>query len=108
MFAPAYLATQDAEEKENIKRLAWYSTEFGMKREDGELKVFGTGLMSGGDEFTRAAEGKMNYHDFSIENVVGHDKVMYEQHTELYVVESLDSLKAELARFFEPILDRAK
>jgi hypothetical protein len=50
----------------------------------------------------------MNYHDFSIENVVGHDKVMYEQHTELYVVESLDSLKAELARFFEPILDRAK
>ena len=47
MFAPAFLNTDDPEEKENIKRLAWYSTEFGMIREDGELKVFGTGLMSG-------------------------------------------------------------
>jgi phenylalanine-4-hydroxylase len=78
-----------------------------MKREDGELKVFGTGLMSGGDEFTRAAEGKMTYHEFSIENVVGHDKVMYEQHSDLYVIESVDALKAELARYFDPILERA-
>jgi phenylalanine-4-hydroxylase len=107
MFAPAYLASETKEEKENIKRLAWYSTEFGMKREDGELKVFGTGLMSGGDEFTRAAEGKMTYHEFSIENVVGHDKVMYEQHSDLYVIESVDALEAELARYFDPILERA-
>ena len=107
MFAPTYLAATEDEEKENIKRLAWYSTEFGMKREDGVLKVFGTGLMSGGDEFTKAAEGKMNYHDFTIENVVGHDKVMYEQHNELYVVDSIDELKQELARYFDPIVEKA-
>jgi phenylalanine-4-hydroxylase len=107
MFAPAYLAAQSDEEKENIKRLAWYSTEFGMKKEDGVLKVFGTGLMSGGDEFMKAAEGKMKYRDFTIENVVGHDKVMYSQHEELYVIESLEQLEAELARYFDPILERA-
>lgn len=107
MFAPAYLAAASDEEKENIKRLAWYSTEFGMIREEGVLKVFGTGLMSGGDEFLSAAEGRMTYHDFTIENVVGHDKVMYEQHQDLYVIESIEQLKHELARYFDPILERA-
>lgn len=107
MFAPAYLAAQSQEEKDSIKRLAWYSTEFGMIREDGRLKVFGTGLMSGGDEFANAAEGRMDYHDFTIESVIGHDKVLYEQHKDLYVIESIDQLKAELARYFDPILQRA-
>ncbi|HAX82663.1 MAG TPA: hypothetical protein DCY40_08865 [Actinobacteria bacterium] len=107
MFAPAYLSSASDEEKENIKRLAWYSTEFGMIREDGKMKVFGTGLMSGGEEFLNAAEGRMTYHDFSIENVIGHDKVLYEQHKDLYVIESLDQLKTELAKYFDAILERA-
>ena len=107
MFAPAFLAARTEEEKENIKRLAWYSTEFGMIREAGELKVFGTGLMSGGDEFTNAAEGRLEYRRFSLENVLGHDKVMYEQHSELYVIDSIDQLKAELSAYFDPILQRA-
>ena len=107
MFAPAYLAAASDEEKENIKRLAWYSTEFGMIREGGKMKVFGTGLMSGGEEFLNAAEGRMTYHDFSIENVIGHDKVLYEQHKDLYVIESLDQLTAELTKYFDPILERA-
>ena len=39
-FAPAYLkATPD--EREVIKRLAWYSTEFGLVVEDNHFKVFG-------------------------------------------------------------------
>ena len=107
MFAPAYLAAASDEEKENIKRLAWYSTEFGMIREGGKMKVFGTGLMSGGEEFLNAAEGRMTYHDFSIENVIGHDKVLYEQHKDLYVIESLDQLTAELSKYFDPILERS-
>lgn len=106
LWAPAYLASDDEEEKENMKRLAWYSTEFGMIDEGGTLKVFGTGLMSGGDEFTNAAEGKLNYQPFTLENVLGKDKVMYEQHDHLYVVESLDQCKAEVSRFFDPILER--
>ena len=48
-FAPAYLkATQ--EEREVIKRLAWYSTEFGLVMEDNRLKVFGAGIISGRSE----------------------------------------------------------
>ena len=107
MFAPTFLAAQTDTERENIKRLAWYSTEFGMIREDGVLKVFGTGLMSGGDEFLAAAEGRMTYEEFSIDNVIGHDKVMYSQHETIYVIESIDHLKQELASYFDPIIERA-
>jgi phenylalanine-4-hydroxylase len=106
MFAPVYLAADKAE-REYIKRLAWYSTEFGMIREDGELKVFGTGLMSGGEEFRRAVEGEMNYTPFTVENVIEHDKVMYEQHNDLFVIESIDQVIEELKRYFDPILERA-
>ncbi len=106
MFAPAFLASTDEEEKENIKRLAWYSTEFGMITEDGVMKVFGTGLMSGGDEFTNAAEGKLEYEPFTLDNVLGKDKVIYDQHDHLYVIESLDQCKAEIAKYFDPIVER--
>src|ERR1700690_65286 len=33
MFAPAFLKSQTAEQRENIKRLAWFSTEFGLIRQ---------------------------------------------------------------------------
>ena len=45
-FAPAYLNATD-EEREVIKRLAWYSTEFGLVMEDNRFKVFGAGTISG-------------------------------------------------------------
>jgi phenylalanine-4-hydroxylase len=51
-FAPAYMkATQ--EEREVIKRLAWYSTEFGLVVQDNRFKVFGAGIISGRKELTR-------------------------------------------------------
>ena len=33
-----------------IKRLAWYSTEFGLVMEDNRIKVFGAGMISGRSE----------------------------------------------------------
>ena len=50
-FAPAYTkATQ--EEREVIKRLAWYSTEFGLVVEDNRPRIFGAGIISGRAELT--------------------------------------------------------
>ena len=52
-FAPAYKKATDAE-REVIKRLAWYSTEFGLVMEDNQIKVFGAGLISGQSELNVA------------------------------------------------------
>ncbi|MFN2190332.1 MAG: hypothetical protein ACK2T3_16340 [Candidatus Promineifilaceae bacterium] len=51
-FAPAYLKAT-SEERDVIKRLAWYSTEFGLVIEDDEIKIFGAGLLSGKCEMTK-------------------------------------------------------
>jgi len=50
-FAPAYLKATEAE-REVIKRLAWYSTEFGLVMEKNRIKIFGAGIISGRGELT--------------------------------------------------------
>jgi phenylalanine-4-hydroxylase len=103
MFAPAYLRATEEGQKESIKRLAWFSTEFGLIRENGGLKVFGTGLMSGGDEMERAATGITPTEPFSVENVIVHNKAVDELNQVLFVIDDVDSLKAELAAYFATI-----
>ena len=103
MFAPTYLRATEDEQKENIKRLAWFSTEFGLIHEDGETKIFGTGLMSGGDEMEKAATGVTETREFTIENVLTRDKAVDHQNEVLFVFDSIPALVAELDRYFDTI-----
>ena len=74
-FAPAYMkATQ--EEREVIKRLAWYSTEFGLVVEDKRIKVFGAGIISGRKELTRTI---MELYRLGRDNVLDYSQNVYEQ-----------------------------
>lgn len=74
-FAPAYLkATQ--EEKEVIKRLAWYSTEFGLVMEDNRFKVFGAGIISGRAELANTI---MEFYRLSRDNVIVYPGNVFEQ-----------------------------
>jgi phenylalanine-4-hydroxylase len=102
MFAPAFLAA-NPDQRENIKRLAWFSTEFGLIREDGELKIFGAGLMSGNTEMVNVVQGKVPVLDFTIENVILHNKAVWEHNSILFAFDSVDALKQELRRYFEPL-----
>jgi phenylalanine-4-hydroxylase len=65
-FAPAYLKATQAE-KEVIKRLAWYSTEFGLVMEDNRFKVFGAGTISGRSELTNTI---MEFYRLGRDNVI--------------------------------------
>lgn len=74
-FAPAYLkATQ--EEREVIKRLAWYSTEFGLVMEDNRFKVFGAGTISGRSELANTI---MEFYRLSRDNVIDYTANVFEQ-----------------------------
>ncbi|MEW6242106.1 MAG: hypothetical protein AB1564_14975 [Chloroflexota bacterium] len=74
-FAPAYMkATQ--EEKEVIKRLAWYSTEFGLVVQDNRFKVFGAGIISGRKELTRTI---MEFYRLGRDNVIDYTRDVYKQ-----------------------------
>ena len=74
-FAPAYLnATQD--EKEVIKRLAWYSTEFGLVIQENRFKVFGAGIISSRAELANTI---MEFYRLARANVIDYSREIFTQ-----------------------------
>jgi phenylalanine-4-hydroxylase len=85
-FAPAYMkATQ--EEKEVIKRLAWYSTEFGLVIQQNRFKVFGAGIISGRAEFANAI---MEFYRLSRDNVIDYSSNVFQQLDHLFQIHKHD------------------
>ncbi len=113
MTLPRYTALQssfasaferaDVIQRENIKRLAWYSTEFGLIRERGRLKVFGAGLISSSGEMDRVLSGAVPVQPFTVENVLAHPKSVWSYNESLFVIDSLELLQSELDSFFDSI-----
>lgn len=103
MFAPAFHKAVTDEQRENIKRLAWFSTEFGLIRQEGELKVFGTGLISSRAEMEHVLAGNTPLMDFKVETIVNFDKAIWSFNNQLFVFDSLESLKQELSRYFDTL-----
>ena len=102
MFAPAFLRA-DEQEREHIKRLAWYSTEFGLIRENGETKLFGAGLISSAAECDRVVAGQVPILPFKVEDIIQHEKSVWDFNSQLFVADSLDDYKQELARYFDAV-----
>ncbi|HSB00431.1 MAG TPA: hypothetical protein VLE49_07265 [Anaerolineales bacterium] len=74
-FAPAYLKATP-EEKEVIKRLAWYSTEFGLVVQDNRFKVFGAGIISGRAELANTI---MEFYRLSRDMVIDYTGNVFDQ-----------------------------
>lgn len=74
-FAPAYMKATP-EEREVIRHLAWYSTEFGLVMEDNRIKVFGAGTISGRSELTHTI---MEFYRLGRDNVLDYSGNVFEQ-----------------------------
>jgi phenylalanine-4-hydroxylase len=93
-FAPAYLKATP-EEKEVIKRLAWYSTEFGLVMENNRFKVFGAGIISGRSELTNTI---MEFYRLGRDNVLDYSKDVFAQLQEHFLAH-----KEQLERIIDGI-----
>ncbi|MEN8143462.1 MAG: hypothetical protein ABFS14_00805 [Gemmatimonadota bacterium] len=102
LFAPAFLCA-DRRERENIKRLAWFSTEFGVKNESGRRTAFGAGLISGADELLSMVEGRTRVCPFRVESVLRYDKAVWSHNRVLFEFPSLEALKRELTQYLDTI-----
>jgi phenylalanine-4-hydroxylase len=103
MFAPAFHRAKTDAERENVKRLAWFSTEFGLIRQDGELKIFGTGLISSKGEMEHVLAGNTTVLPFKADTIIGFEKAIWSYNEQLFVFDSLAALKAELAAYFRTL-----
>lgn len=106
MFSSAYLKA-DEKEREMIGKLAWFSYEFGLVKENGSLKIFGAGIMSSIGETNQIMSNKTKLEKFTVDNVIKHNKAISNFNEKLFVFESLPSLKKELGKFLDPIRNRS-
>jgi phenylalanine-4-hydroxylase len=102
LFAPAFQRA-DAGQRESIKRLAWFSTEFGLIREGGEVKIFGAGLISSSGEMEHVLAGNVPLLPFKAETIVNFDKAIWSYNSQLFVFDSVEELKCELREYFDSI-----
>jgi phenylalanine-4-hydroxylase len=77
---------------EKLGRLFWYTVEFGVIRQSGQIKVYGSGLISSHGECRNVISGGCAIHDFSLDEVLGTPVKVDELHKLLFAVDSFEQI----------------
>ena len=86
------LHTHDEKELTELARLFWFTVEFGLIRENGKVKLFGSGLMSSAGEGPHALSDKVEKRNFDLNQVVNQSFEIDHYQPLLFVIESFDQL----------------
>jgi len=79
---------QSEEKLERMGRLYWYTFEFGLIRQDGAVKVYGSGVASSQEECTNVLSGGCEICDFSVAKVLNTTVKVDEIHKRLFAIDS--------------------
>jgi phenylalanine-4-hydroxylase len=85
-------ALTDPEDLERMGRLFWFTVEFGVIRESGKVKVYGSGLISSHGECTHVVEGRPEIRDFDLVRVLDTPVDVSIEQPVLYAIESFDQI----------------
>jgi len=93
----AAIPPEDKDKLERMGRLFWFTVEFGVIREHGEIKLYGSGLISSHGEATHVIEGPKTGHGpeirpFNLDQVLNQQFLVSEMQKVLYAVESFDQI----------------
>jgi phenylalanine-4-hydroxylase len=92
-----------------LARLYWYTIEFGLIREGGDLRIFGAGIMSSPRETVFALEDPSpNRIAFDLERVMGTAYRIDDFQQTYFVIDSFQALLDATATDFAPIYERIK
>ena len=78
---------------EELGRLYWYTVEFGMVEDHGDVKAYGAGLLSSFGELEHAFSDKVERRPFDLEQVINHEFTYSDMQPVLYVIPSYAELK---------------
>ncbi len=88
------VCTQLEDEQDLVKmgRLFWFTVEFGVIREHGEVKLYGSGLISSHGEGRHVIEGGPEIRDFELGAVLEQDFSISQMQPVLYAVDSFEQI----------------
>jgi phenylalanine-4-hydroxylase len=85
-------AAQDETVLEKLGRIFWYTVEFGVIRQRGEIKAYGSGIISSHGECSNVMSGGCAIRDFTLDEVLRTPVKVDELHKLLFAVESFDQI----------------
>jgi phenylalanine-4-hydroxylase len=83
---------ENAEILERLGRLFWYTVEFGLIRQNGKIKVYGSGVISSHRECTNVIEAGCEVKDFDLDDVLETPVKVDEIQKRLFAIESFDQI----------------
>jgi len=91
-FGQAATLASTEEEVEMMARLFWFTVEFGLVRDKGMPKIYGSGLISSAGDAANALGPRCNRRSFSVDAVVSQPFHIDRLQDTLFIVESFDQL----------------
>ena len=83
---------KNADVLERLGRLFWYTVEFGLIRQNGKIKVYGSGVISSHRECTNVIEDGCDIRDFNLNEVLATKVKVDEIQKRLFAIESFDQI----------------
>jgi len=101
LFGEAVSRTTDPDQLDRLSRVYWFTIEFGVLREDGKIKAYGTGLLSSAGELGEMHKAELLPLDLEVAANYVYDPTHYQ--SILFCADSFDemykTLKAFLSHF---------
>ena len=88
---------------EELGRLYWFTVEFGLTEEDGDVKAYGAGLLSSYGELEHAFGDGVERRPFDLEAVINTPYTYSDMQPVLFVIPSYSELKEVTRRYIERI-----
>ena len=108
-YGKAAVSTDDPHHTERLARLFWFTVEFGLIREGGRNRLYGSGLISSPGESAHALDSKdVDRRPVDLETVCNTSFEIDHYQPILYVLESFDQLRDAMNTYAQRLLDPAR
>ena len=97
LFGNAVKQTQSADALEKLSRVYWFTIEFGVLRENGSVKAYGTGLLSSAGELEEMHDAELRPFDLDAAASEAYDPTHFQP--VLFCADSFDELYQTLREF---------
>ncbi len=108
LIGKAASTTRVPEQVLALKRFSWFSIEFGLIEEDGDIKVFGAGILSSTGEIPFSLSDQVKRSPFMTDEVIATDYDPSRMQDRLFIIPSFAFLRREIEqlvrRFGIPVL----
>lgn len=97
LFGQAVKRTTSAEALERLSRVYWFTIEFGVLRENGSVKAYGTGLLSSAGELEEMRKAELRPFDLDAAAQAKYDPTHFQ--SELFCADSFSSMYESVKEF---------